>query len=340
MPVLHYAITQYNTRQVEMLTALGANVNQQDARMRTPLQLLCEMENQQLSVRYAKMLLDRGARASVRTTYGNSVFYYACQKQRIPLVMLLLQEREVNLLEPDCHGNTPLHHAVSKGNVKLTEILVRQMRKEGLGVDTVNNRGETANMLASKHGFSVCAEMLRTWGGASETMRDSTEFRTAREWGETKTERRVVHVSKQFREKFPHIAKSLKVEVPLKPHCNTPRTSKQRLPKLAPSTTPIHSRKATTKPVKQVLPDLLDVYNQQIGSSYRPPAMPPPPVPHTTPREMEGEDWQGPVIGGTMQKSLSLDSLIGCKDKRLHGQRGLVWKTWAGKLKRKSLAGS
>lgn len=167
--------------------------------MRTPLHIVCDIENQSLATRYAKILLDLGAHVQCKNDQGLTAFFYACVKQRVPLVRLILKEREVDYFEVDCEGNTPLHYVASAGNTSLVTRLVKEMRKCGIGVDKVNDHGETAMMLAAKYGHDRCERLLRESGKASDTMRDGREFRTVNEWRDVDMEPRGINVSSQFR---------------------------------------------------------------------------------------------------------------------------------------------
>lgn len=106
---LHQAIIRRNPRQVRLLTNVGCNVNRPDSRMRTPMRLVCDLNNEPLGLYLGSILLRHGAGIHHKDEFGISVFCYACIKQRTNLVEVMIQEREVNWLDKDNEGNTALH---------------------------------------------------------------------------------------------------------------------------------------------------------------------------------------------------------------------------------------
>ena len=189
MLTLHEAITRQNPCQVRLLTNVGCNVNRLDSRMRSPLCLVCELNNELLAVSLESLLLKNGAAVHQKDEFGISVFCYACIKQRTRLVQCMIREREISWLDKDHKGNTALHHAAETGNYLITQVIVKQMRKYGLNIDQRNNRGETPLVVAEKLGNFQCAELLRDNGKASTAARDDLVFKNAEEWRNTWTER-------------------------------------------------------------------------------------------------------------------------------------------------------
>ncbi|XP_068677977.1 uncharacterized protein [Montipora foliosa] len=213
MPSLHQAISRCNTLQVHFLTKKGCDVNRPDSRMRTPLQLVCDLDNEPLGVSLGCLLLASGAGVHQKDKYGISVFSYACIKQRPKLVKCMICEREISWLDKDHQGNTALHHAAKTGNTLITKTIIHQMGKYGWNIDPRNNRYETPLILAEKMGHLQCAELLRYSGKASTGARDNLAFKNADEWRHTGLEREPTKFSSYFSTKFPEVVEQLKTVV-------------------------------------------------------------------------------------------------------------------------------
>lgn len=185
MSTLHQAIIRRNHRQVRLLTNVGCNVNRPDSRMRTPMRLVCDLDNEHLRVSLGRLLLRHGAGIHQKDEFGISVFCHACINQRTKLVELMIKEREINWLDKDNDGNTALHHAAASGNYLITEMVIAWMKKYRLDIDQKNNARETPLILAEKLRHFECAVLLRDSGKASTTARDDHLFKNAEEWRHT-----------------------------------------------------------------------------------------------------------------------------------------------------------
>ena len=199
MSTLHQAILRRNPRQVRLLTNVGCNVNRPDSRMRTPMRLVCDLDNEHLRVSLGRLLLRHGAEIRQKDEFGISVFCHACSKQRTKLVELMIEEREIFWLDKDNEGNTALHHAAASGNYLITRMVIASMKKYRLDIDQRNNARETPLMLAEKFGHFECAVLLRDSGKASTTARDDHVFKNADEWRYTWTVRAPRKLSPYFR---------------------------------------------------------------------------------------------------------------------------------------------
>ena len=199
MSTLHQAIIRRNHRQVRILTNVGCNVNRLDLRMRTPMRLVCDLNNEPLGVSLGSLLLRHGAGIHHKDEFGISVFCYACIKQRTKLVEIMIQEKEIHWLDRDNEGNTTLHHAAVSGNCSITRMVIEQMRKYGLDIDQRNGARETPLILAERFGHFECAELLRESGKASTAARDDHMFKNAEEWRHTWTVRAPRKLSSYFR---------------------------------------------------------------------------------------------------------------------------------------------
>ncbi|XP_078366245.1 uncharacterized protein LOC144650439 [Oculina patagonica] len=283
MSTLHQAIIRRNPRQVRLLTNVGCNVNRADSRMRTPMRLVCDLNNEPLGVSLGSLLLRHGAGIHHKDQFGISVFCYACIKQRTKLVEVIIQEREIHWLDKDIEGNTALHHAAASGNYLITRMVIEQMRKYGLDIDQRNNARETPLILAERFGHLDCAELLRDSGKASTAARDDQVFKNAEEWRRTWTVREPRKLSTYFSAKFPDVAKQLTLTVHIKePPSHQEKTSHD---KIKPDNPPFHTRKSTTT---SALPKLLELQREQQLDTFRASAKP---LPDTYRTADELRDW-------------------------------------------------
>lgn len=195
---LQQAITRRNSRQVRFLAKVGCNVNRLDSRMRTPMRLVCDLDNEPLGVSLGRRLLHHGAGVHQKDAFGISVFSYACIKQRVKLVECMIQEREIAWLDQHYNGNTALHHAAATGNCLITKAIIEQMRRYGLDIDKRNNRSEISLILAERLGHFWCAELLRVSCKASTKACDDVMFRNAEQWRYTYTELTPLEFSSSF----------------------------------------------------------------------------------------------------------------------------------------------
>lgn len=194
--LLHQAVFFQRTRQFKLLLQKGIDVNQRDELLRTSLHILSDLDDETVAVRYAKALLRHGARTNVKECEDHTPFYYAVVKQRVQLVKLFLKEREVDLLESDKEGNTLLHFAAAVGNEALTALLIKSMKKVGLGVDELNSKGETALMKAAKNGHVNCKKYFH--GKSWKTIKDGRIM-------DKEEEKEDIKVSRHFRLPFYHV---------------------------------------------------------------------------------------------------------------------------------------
>ena len=199
MSTLHQAIIRRNPRQVRLLTNVGCNVNRLDSRMRTPMRLVCDLNNEHLRVSLGRLLLRHEAGIHQKDEFGISVFCHACIKQHTKLVALMIKEREIFWLDRDNEGNTALHHSAASGNYLITRMVIAQMKKYRLDIDQRNNASETPLILAERFGHFECAVLLRDSGKASTAARDDHAFKNADEWRHTWTVRAPRKLSPYFR---------------------------------------------------------------------------------------------------------------------------------------------
>lgn len=179
---LHQAVLDGRLHQVRLLVSKhGVNVDVKDVYGRTPL-MLTSMVDEETGARMARILINSGASLNLRDNMGRSALSLACLHGREMMVNEILAGDILNINEQDNDGSTPLHHAATSGNPNIVKLLVEFFVKFGLDVDTRNNLGYTALLLACRNGHFVSAYHLLTIGGASPSLRDGETYLNASEW--------------------------------------------------------------------------------------------------------------------------------------------------------------
>lgn len=185
---------------MKLLLDIGVDINRKDSDMRTALMQLCFLEDEAKAAKYAKILLQRGAKVGLKDKNGLTALSHACKRGQEQLVSIMLEEAsDFDLNSQDKQGNTALHYAAMSGNFVVLNLLLSKLKRFKLSVDTLNEKGETPLIVASKSGNFFCARILISEGKASKGARDYVEFKTADEWGRTKESIRSASKSPLFR---------------------------------------------------------------------------------------------------------------------------------------------
>jgi len=201
MAALSSAIREKRFTQVRLLLDIGVDINRRDSDLsRTALMQLCFLEDEAKAAKYAKILLQRGAKVGLKDKNGLTALSHACKRGQEQLVSIMLEEAsDFDLNSQDKQGNTALHFAAMSGNFVVLNLLLSKLKRFKLSVDTLNEKGETPLIVASKSGNFFCARILISEGKASKEARDYVEFKTADEWGRTKESIRSASKSPLFR---------------------------------------------------------------------------------------------------------------------------------------------
>ena len=144
--------------------------------------MLTSMVEEEAGAKMARILINAGASLNLRDNMGRSALSLACLHGRESIVNEILGGDILNINEADNDGSTPLHHAASSGNPNIVSLLVEFFVKFGLDVDTRNNLGYTALLMACRNGHFVSAYYLLTKGNASPSLRDGETYLNATEW--------------------------------------------------------------------------------------------------------------------------------------------------------------
>lgn len=267
MAALSSAIREKRFTQVKLLLDIGVGINRRDSDLRTALMQLCFLEDEAKAAKYAKILLQRGAKVGLKDKTGLTALSHACKRGQEQLVSIMLEEASnFDLNSQDNQGNTALHYAAMSGNFVVLNLLLSKLKRFKLSVDTLNKKGETPLIAASKSGNFFCARILISEGKASKGARDFVEFKTADEWGRTKESLRSASKSPLFRvmQLPPRSSIDSKSRGSLNNHLSSKKSNDR------PNTAPGNLLSQTNeKSHRENLRDLFRVYEGHVSSAFR-----------------------------------------------------------------------
>ncbi|KAL9034197.1 MAG: hypothetical protein Q9180_005540, partial [Flavoplaca navasiana] len=152
---LNLAVSNGQTRSVEILLDYGANINSEDKYRRTALLTASEMENLNL----VQLLLDRGFDKEARSSTGRNALLRAVEESHESCVLALLDcGADVN--SKDFWGRTALYVASDGGKIRLLNILLSR----GIDLDAQDQWGETALFRAVLGSHRSCVLALLDHG--------------------------------------------------------------------------------------------------------------------------------------------------------------------------------
>lgn len=267
MAALSSAIREKRFTQVKLLLDIGVGINKRDSDLRTALMQLCFLEDEAKAAKYAKILLQRGAKVGLKDKTGLTALSHACKRGQEQLVSIMLEEAsDFDLNSQDNQGNTALHYAAMSGNFVVLNLLLSKLKRFKLSVDTLNKKGETPLIAASKSGNFFCARILISEGKASKGARDFVEFKTADEWGRTKESLRSASKSPLFRAM--QLPPRSSIDSTSRGSLNNHLSSKKSNDR--PNTAPGNLLSQTNeKSHRENLRDLFRVYEGHVSSAFR-----------------------------------------------------------------------
>ena len=267
MAALSSAIREKRFTQVKLLLDIGVGINRRDSDLRTALMQLCFLEDEAKAAKYAKILLQRGAKVGLKDKTGLTALSHACKRGQEQLVSIMLEEAsDFDLNSQDNQGNTALHYAAVSWNFVVLNLLLSKLKRFKLSVDTLNKKGETPLIAASKSGNFFCARILISEGKASKGARDFVEFKTADEWGRTKESLRSASKSPLFRAM--QLPPRSSIDSTSRGSLNNPLSSKKSNDR--PNTAPGNLLSQTNeKSHRENLRDLFRVYEGHVSSAFR-----------------------------------------------------------------------
>ncbi|XP_029454375.1 ankyrin repeat domain-containing protein 63 [Rhinatrema bivittatum] len=147
-----------------VLDALDSKiVNSRAEEGRTPLMFAACLPDPALSLKFARLLLEKGAGVNEEDERGRTALSLACELGHLELVKLLVQfnaDPEI----PDRGGNSALMYAASGGHSAVLEFLLKAFKRLGLRVERTNHAGQSALQVASVRGHSECVRALSSQG--------------------------------------------------------------------------------------------------------------------------------------------------------------------------------
>lgn len=174
-------------RKVKLMLDKGINVNTLNDYGYNVLIAALHIADDENRGKMFKFLVNRNADPTFRDAkHGRSVLSWCCILGR-PLELQLLLDiflGELNVLEKDYAGMTPLHHSCQSGHDEIVSILCKECRRFRLSVDVHDKLGLTPYLHAKRLGYQNIAKILQEEGSASVGQSDMFTFRSADEWVE------------------------------------------------------------------------------------------------------------------------------------------------------------
>ncbi len=148
---LHSAASRNHEHLVAtLLERPEANINLRDRRGRTPLYIALSNGHQDL----AKKLVERGADVTATDEKNTSALIMAAKTGALPLVRQIARQLKEKKAETDF--DAAMLAAAEAGHARLIDVLIA----DGAKKDAVNEKGETALILATKGGHMEAVKML------------------------------------------------------------------------------------------------------------------------------------------------------------------------------------
>jgi ankyrin repeat protein len=141
---LHEAASGGNRETLELLIEKGLDVNATDKHGMTPLHWAVEF-GQYNQEEIVELLIAAGAQVWIDNRAGISPLEESLITDNQTIANLLVRCIDINT--PDDSGNTPLHRAVRKNNVKLVKILI----EHGANVNAKDKQGDTPLYVAANY---------------------------------------------------------------------------------------------------------------------------------------------------------------------------------------------
>jgi ankyrin repeat protein len=214
--VLMFACKYNIPELVSFCIVRGADVNITSSSGKTALFYACYTNNDEI----ISLLLDKGANLDILDFNGASALSIACSTQYIKNVSLLL-EHNANIEHIDRYGNSPLLIACNIDNyyvktyqdmpnfltravyTPLTEI-VSMLLENGANINHVNNDGESALILACKHGKKEIVSLLL--GNGANVIHKDKFRRNAIFYASKKKEKEIVNMLRNNDKRILHFS--------------------------------------------------------------------------------------------------------------------------------------
>ncbi|XP_063445616.1 uncharacterized protein LOC134725600 [Mytilus trossulus] len=172
-------------RKVKLMLDKGLNVNILNDYGYNVLIAALHIQDQENRGKMFRFLINRKANPAFRDErHSRSVLAWACILGRSAELQLLLDIflGEIDILEKDCNGMTPLHHSCQSGNDEIVSILCKECRRYRLSVDVHDKLGLTPYLHAKRLGYHNIAKILQEEGNASLGQTDRFTFRNGDDW--------------------------------------------------------------------------------------------------------------------------------------------------------------
>ncbi|KXJ15102.1 Transient receptor potential cation channel subfamily A member 1 [Exaiptasia diaphana] len=177
MAALHYAARCNRVEILKMLLRAGADIDVKgSSKIHAMTPLLCAAKFN--AIESSKVLIREGASVSAKNCYGQTALHHAVRRQNIKIVELLLTEGKMDVNVVDIDKTTALHIAAHVGDEMSTKLLLFH----GIEIKAQDNDGFTAFHVAAREGKNdVLRTLLQTGTERRQAVSMRTLLQTARD---------------------------------------------------------------------------------------------------------------------------------------------------------------
>ncbi|KAF2714968.1 ankyrin, partial [Pleomassaria siparia CBS 279.74] len=147
---LHVASNYGRAEAVKLLLAKGVRIERRDRQCQTPLALAASSGNEEL----IRCFLKKGADPVHKDSRGDTPLHRAAWQGHIPMMEILIKEKEVNIDILSENGETPLYRSYYRKSAMI------RILNHGANIDHVSKKGTTPLILVSEIGDYVSAKLL------------------------------------------------------------------------------------------------------------------------------------------------------------------------------------
>lgn len=143
---LHLAVEENETKEIQRLLSLGAEIDARDKNNQTPLLLAAYRNEDDSHFHTIKTLLENGANVNAQDDTGYTSTHYLAIESSVEMLRLLMSYK-ADLSLKNNQGEIPLFDAARGGNFEVMRLLL----DHGLDIDSTGSDGSTPFHLACRH---------------------------------------------------------------------------------------------------------------------------------------------------------------------------------------------
>ena len=149
---LHYACAQKHCNIVDLLFGCSINKEAKDCDGKTPIFFACENKRSEI----LEYLISKGCKVNVYDNNKKTPLHYASEKGYLPIVKILLSNKEIDKNAKNIYGETPIMAACIAGHFEIVKYLISKLCR----ITIFDNLRKTAFYHACENGFIDIVKFL------------------------------------------------------------------------------------------------------------------------------------------------------------------------------------